>query len=131
MGKENDGHIITQAEYNEKTAAIVQRDPQASSSEPDVIAVQEVAVFADGANALTGLAAALGNYTPYIATNNDGRGVAPGFLVKDGTTATNGDVIGAEQSRARGAAPPCATCTRARCSTARRTSSRSRRATSR
>ena len=32
--------------------------------EPDVIAVQEVAVFADGANALTGLAQALGNYTP-------------------------------------------------------------------
>ena len=30
---------------------------------PDVVAVQEVAVFADGANALTGLAQALGNYT--------------------------------------------------------------------
>ena len=37
--------------------------------EPDVVAVQEVAVFADGANALTGLAAALGNYTGYITTN--------------------------------------------------------------
>ena len=59
-------------------------------AEPDVVAVQEVAVFADGANALTGLATALGNYTPYIATNNDGRGIATGFLVKDGTTATDG-----------------------------------------
>ena len=52
--------------------------------------MQEVAVFADGANALTGLAQALGNYTGYITTNNDGRGIATGFLVKDGTTATNG-----------------------------------------
>ena len=62
--------------------------------EPDVVAVQEVAVFADGANALTGLAAALGNYTGYITTNNDGRGIATGFLVKNGTTATNGRLIG-------------------------------------
>ena len=61
--------------------------------EPDVIALQEVAVFPDGANALPGLAQALGNYTPYIATNNDGRGIAPGFLVKNGTTASNGEVI--------------------------------------
>ena len=30
-------------------------------------------------NALTGLAAALGNYTPYIAANNDERGIAPGL----------------------------------------------------
>ncbi len=43
-------------------------------------------------SALTGLAAALGNYTPYIAPNNDARGIAPGFLIKDGTTATNGGV---------------------------------------
>jgi endonuclease/exonuclease/phosphatase family metal-dependent hydrolase len=64
--------------------------------EPDVIAVQEFAVFSDGANGLTGLAAALGNYTGYIATNNDGRGIATGFLVKNGTTATNGRVIGAD-----------------------------------
>ena len=48
-----------------------------------MIAVQEVAVFADGANALTGLAQALGNYTPYIATNNDGRGIAPGLPGQD------------------------------------------------
>ena len=51
-------------------------------------------MFADGANALTGLAAALGNYTGYITTNNDGRGIATGFLVKDGTTATDGRLIG-------------------------------------
>ena len=51
-------------------------------------------MFADGANALTGLAQALGNYTGYITTNNDGRGIATGFLVKDGTTATNGRLIG-------------------------------------
>ena len=62
--------------------------------EPDVVAVQEVAVFADGANALTGLAAALGNYTGYITTNNDGRGIATGFLVKTGMTATNGRADG-------------------------------------
>ena len=94
VGKENDGHTITQAEYNERTAAIVSAIRKLLK-EPDVIAVQEIAVFADGANALTGLAAALGNYTPYIATNNDGRGIAPGFLVKDGTTATGGKVVGA------------------------------------
>ena len=66
--------------------------------EPDVVAVQEVAVFADGANALTGLAAALGNYTGYITTNNDGRGIATGFLVKNGTTATNGRLIGKDDA---------------------------------
>ena len=93
VGKENDGHTITQAEYNERTDAIVKaiRDRLGA---PDVVAVQEVAVFADGANALTGLAAALGNYTGYITTNNDGRGIATGFLVKDGTTATGGRLIG-------------------------------------
>jgi endonuclease/exonuclease/phosphatase family metal-dependent hydrolase len=52
-------------------------------------------VFADGANALTGLATALGNYKGYITTNNDGRGIATGFLVKDGTTATNGRLVAA------------------------------------
>ena len=30
----------------------------------------------------------------YITTNNDGRGIATGFLVKDGTTATNGRLLG-------------------------------------
>jgi len=58
------------------------------------VAMQEVAVFADGANALTGLAQALGDYTGYITTSNDGRGIATGFLVKDGTTVTNGRLIG-------------------------------------
>ena len=93
VGKENDGHTITQAEYNERTDAIVKaiRDRLGA---PDVVAVQEVAVFADGANALTGLAQALGNYTGYITTNNDGRGIATGFLVKEGTTATNGRLLG-------------------------------------
>ena len=93
IGKENDGHVITQSEYNERTAAIVQAIKDRLGA-PDVIAMQEVAVFADGANALTGLAQALGNYTGYITTNNDGRGIATGFLVKDGTTATNGRLIG-------------------------------------
>ena len=97
--------------------------------EPDVVAVQEVAVFADGANALTGLAAALGNYTGYITTNNDERGIATGFLVKDGTTATNGRLIGKDDASA-----PWASDGRVRpvpaasCSTARRTRSTSRRA---
>ena len=101
VGKENDGHVITQAEYNERTDAIVNaiRDRLGA---PDVVAVQEVAVFADGANALTGLAAALGNYTGYITTNNDGRGIATGFLVKDGTTATNGRLIGSTVNGAVG-----------------------------
>ena len=121
---------ITQAEYDERVHAIVLAIRNLLK-EPDVIAVQEVAVFADGANALTGLAAALGNYTGYIATNNDGRGIATGFLVKNGTTATNGERDRRGRRRARGAAPACATCTRARCSTARRTSSTSRRATCR
>ena len=93
VGKENDGHVITQAEYNESTDAIVKAIKDRLGA-PDVVAVQEVAVFADGANALTGLAQALGNYSPYITTNNDGRGIATGFLVKDGTTATNGRLIG-------------------------------------
>ena len=106
MGKENDGHVITQDEYNEKTAAIVSAIRK-QLKEPDVIAVQEVAVFATGENALTGLAAALGNYTPYIATNNDGRGVAPGFLVKTGTTAANGDVIGEEKTSPWGSTAVC------------------------
>jgi endonuclease/exonuclease/phosphatase family metal-dependent hydrolase len=92
VGKENDGHVITQAEYDERTAAIVKAIKDRLGA-PDVVAVQEVAVFADGANALTGLAQALGNYTPYITTNNDGRGIATGFLVKAGTTAGNGRLI--------------------------------------
>ena len=65
-----------------------------SSSDPDVVAVQEVAVFANGHNALTGLAAALGNYTPYNAVNNDARGIAPGFLIKNGVTASNPRLLG-------------------------------------
>ena len=99
VGKENDGHTITQAEYDERTEAIV-RAIQDRLAAPDVIAVQEVAVFPDGANALTGLAAALGNYTGYITTNNDGRGIATGFLVKAGTTATNGRLIAAGENGA-------------------------------
>ena len=93
VGKENDGHKVTEAEYKARTDAIVTAIKDRLGA-PDVVAVQEVAVFADGANALTGLAAALGNYTPYITTNNDGRGIATGFLVKAGTTATNGRLIG-------------------------------------
>src|SRR4051794_13112433 len=91
-GKENDGHVITAAEYAERTDAIVKAIKDRLGA-PDVVAMQEVAVFADSANALTGLAQALGNYTGYITTNNDGRGIATGFLVKDGTTATNGRLI--------------------------------------
>ncbi len=106
VGKENDGHVITTPEYNERTAAIVSAIRKLLK-EPDVIAVQEVAVFADGANALTGLAAALGNYTPYIATNNDGRGIAPGFLVKNGTTAANGEVLSEEKGSPWGSTQVC------------------------
>ena len=62
VGKENDGHVITQAEYDERTRRDRAGDPDRLGA-PDVVAVQEVAVFADGANALTGLAQALGNYT--------------------------------------------------------------------
>jgi endonuclease/exonuclease/phosphatase family metal-dependent hydrolase len=101
VGKENDGHVITQAEYAERTEGIVRAIKDRLAS-PDVIAVQEVAVFADGANALTGLATALGNYNGYITTNNDGRGIATGFLVKDGTTATNGRLIAADEPGAWG-----------------------------
>ena len=126
VGKENDGHVVTQAEYNERTDAIVHAIKDRLAA-PDVVAVQEVAVFADGANALTGLATALGNYTGYITTNNDGRGIATGFLVKDGTTATNGRLIAATQS-APGRAPRNATSTRASCSIARPTRWTSRRA---
>jgi predicted extracellular nuclease len=92
-GKENDGHVITGPEYAERTDAIV-KAVRGFLHEPDVIAVQEVAVFADGANALTGLAQALGNYTGYITTNNDARGIAPGFLVKNGVTASNPRLVG-------------------------------------
>jgi predicted extracellular nuclease len=106
VGKENDGHVITQPEYNERTEAIVRAIKDRLAS-PDVIAMQEVAVFADGANALTGLATALGNYTGYITTNNDGRGIATGFLVKDGTTATNGRLIAANDPSPWGSATVC------------------------
>ena len=93
VGKENDGHVITPAEYNETTDAIVQRDPQAASSEPDVIAVQEVAVFADGANALTGLAAALGNYTPlHRHQQRRPRRSRRASWSRTATTAANGEV---------------------------------------
>ena len=87
-GEENDGHVITADEYAARTDAIV-KAVRNFLREPDVIAVQEVAVFANGHNALTGLAQALGNYTPYNAVNNDGRGIAPGFLIKNGVTASN------------------------------------------
>ena len=96
VGKENDGHVITQDDYDERVHALVQAIRH-RLREPDVVAVQEVAVFADGANALPGLAAALGNYTGYITTNNDERGIATGFLVKNGTTATNGRLIGEDE----------------------------------
>ena len=109
VGKENDGHVITQPEYDERVHALVQAIRH-RLREPDVVAVQEVAVFADGANALPGLAAALGNYTGYIATNNDERGIATGFLVKHGTTATNGRLIGKDVVGAVGERQPCATC---------------------
>ncbi|MDA0181780.1 lamin tail domain-containing protein [Solirubrobacter phytolaccae] len=94
VGESNDGHTITDAEYEERIRTIALAIKN-FLKEPDVIAVQEVAVL-NGKNALTGLAAKLGNYTGYIAPNNDGRGIAPGFLVKNGTTATNGRVIGAD-----------------------------------
>jgi predicted extracellular nuclease len=93
VGEENDGHVITQPEYDAKTGAIVKAIHN-FLGDPDVVAVQEVAVFSNGHNALTGLAQALGNYTPYIAVNNDGRGIAPGFLVKDGVTASNPRILG-------------------------------------
>jgi predicted extracellular nuclease len=92
-GKENDGHVITAQEYADRTDAIV-KAVRGFLHEPDVIAVQEVAVFADGANALTGLAQALGNYTPYNAVNNDARGIAPGFLIKNGVAASNPRLVG-------------------------------------
>ncbi len=78
VGKENDQRVITQEEYDERVRTLVLAIRN-FLKEPDVIAVQEVAVFADGANALTGLAAALGNYTGYIAPNNDERGIATGL----------------------------------------------------
>jgi predicted extracellular nuclease len=93
VGKVNDGHTITQADYDAKTDQIV-KAIRNFLKEPDVIAVQEVAVFSDGANALTGLAQALGNYTAYNAVNNDGRGIAPGFLIKNGVTASNPRLLG-------------------------------------
>ena len=127
-----------QAEYNERTDAIVKAIKDRLGA-PDVVAMQEVAVFADGANALTGLAQALGNYTGYITTNNDGRGIATGFLVKDGTTATNGRLIGnTELGNWSGESvcdlyvtdgPDAGPIRTASCSTARRTRSTSRRAT--
>ena len=92
-GKVNDGHTITHQEYADRTNAIVLAIRN-FLKEPDVIAVQEVAVFNDGANALAGLAQALGNYTPYNAVNNDGRGIAPGFLIKNGVTASNPRLLG-------------------------------------
>jgi predicted extracellular nuclease len=93
VGKVNDGHTITQPEYDAKTDQIV-KAIRNFLKEPDVIAVQEVAVFNDGANALTGLAQALGNYTAYNAVNNDGRGIAPGFLIKNGITASDPRLLG-------------------------------------
>ncbi len=97
VGKINDGHEITEPEYNARTNAIVLAIRN-FLKEPDVIAVQEVAVFSDGANALTGLAQALGNYTGYITTNNDGRGIATGFLIKNGVTASNPRLLGQNET---------------------------------
>ena len=130
IGKMNDERVITQEEYDERVDALVLaiRD---RLREPDVIAVQEVAVIVDGANALTGLAQALGNYTGYIAPNNDGRGIAPASWSRtarrpptaallderDRSTATVGERGGVRPARAGS------------CSTARRTRWTSRRAT--
>ncbi len=129
VGKENDGHDdhagrVRRARAHDRPAV------RNLLKEPDVIAVQEVAVFADGSNALTGLAAALGNYTGYIATNNDGRGIATGFLVKNGTTATRAAWIGKDVGSPWGSSRVC-DLHPGRCSTARRTRSTSRRATCR
>ena len=94
IGSSNDGQEIDEDEYKRRVDALVLaiRD---RLREPDVIAVQEVAIV-DGANALTGLAQALGNYTGYIQPNNDERGIATGFLVKNGTTASNGRLLDAD-----------------------------------
>jgi predicted extracellular nuclease len=104
-GKINDGHEITPQEYADRTDAIV-KAVRGFLREPDVIAVQEVAVFADGANALTGLAQALGNYTPYNAVNNDVRGIATGFLIKNGVTASNPRLVG-DNVDFPATGPPC------------------------
>ena len=128
VGKENDGHVITQAEYNERTDAIVKAIKDRLGA-PDVVAVQEVAVFADGANALTGLAAALGNYTPlhhHQQRRPRDRDRVPGQGRDDGHQRPSGRQHG---RRARGRVAACATCSRASCSTARRTRWTSRRAT--
>jgi endonuclease/exonuclease/phosphatase family metal-dependent hydrolase len=95
-GTVNDGHEITPDEYAIKTSKIV-RAIHDFLRDPDVVAVQEVAVL-DGKNALTGLAQALGNYTPYIAANNDTRGIAPGFLVKNGVAASNPRILGKDET---------------------------------
>jgi predicted extracellular nuclease len=93
VGEVNDGITITADQYARQTGQIV-KDIHNFLKDPDVIAVQEDAAFADGANALTGLAQALGDYSAYNAVNNDPRGITPGFLIKTGTTASNPRLLG-------------------------------------
>ena len=56
VGKENDGHVDHPGRVRRARRTRSCRRSSDRLREPDVIAVQEVAVFADGANALTGLA---------------------------------------------------------------------------
>ncbi len=98
--------MITQAEYDERVRTIVLAIRN-FLKEPDVIAVQEVAVFDGARTPSPAWRAALGNYTGYIAPNNDGRGIATGFLVKNGTTATGGEVIGEEVGSPWGSSAVC------------------------
>jgi predicted extracellular nuclease len=88
-GSVNDGHTITQAEYEAKRDRIV--DAIANKlRRPDVVGVQEVV----GEPTLADLAAQLGDYTAYMEPTNDARGIAVGFLVKDTVRVTGERQLG-------------------------------------
>ena len=126
VGKENDQHAITQEEYDERVRTLVLAIRN-FLKEPDVIAVQEVAVFPDGATpspASPRRSATTRATSPPTTTAAASRRASWSRTARRRPTARD-----RRRGPARGPTRACATCTRASSSTAPRTRSSSRRAT--
>jgi predicted extracellular nuclease len=107
-GAENDMETITQAQYEAKRDAIVDAI-NSFLDRPDVIGLQEVALFDDKLNQFEDLAKTLHGYRAYYAPSNDARRITVGFLVKNGVHVDGVRQLGKdEEYGAPGTSNPCA-----------------------
>jgi len=84
VGGDLDGGLVTEEQYEEKKARIVNAISE-RLERPDVVAVQEVFEL----SILQDVADDLGGYSAFLREGNDNRGIDVGFLVKDTVTASN------------------------------------------